>query len=146
MAAMSDYLEGEIINHVFRTASYPKPTTIAIALCLAAPVDSDTGATIPEVANAFNYSRVAFGPANANWSAPIAGDGTTQNVTAITFPQAIGGNWGTITHVAILDSTTYGAGNMLFYGTLAVPKTIDDQDIFAFAATQLDVQVDGVCP
>lgn len=146
MAAMSDYLEGEIINLIFRTATYSKPATIAIALCTAAPVDSDTGATIPEVANSFNYSRVAFGPADANWSAPILGDGTTQNMTAITFPQAIGGNWGTITHVAIVDSTTYGAGNMLFYGTLTTPKLIEDQDIFAFAATQLDVQVDGVCP
>ena len=146
MAAMSDYLEGELINHVFRTASYPKPATIAIALCTAAPVDSDTGATIPEVANSFAYARVAFGPANANWSAPIAGDGTTRNVTAITFPQASGGSWGTITHVAFVDSATYGAGNMLFYGTLTTPKIIDDMDIFAFAATQLDVQIDGICP
>jgi hypothetical protein len=146
MAAMSNYLEGEVINLIFRTATYTKPATVAIALCTAAPTDASTGATIPEVANSFGYSRVAFGPADANWSAPIAGDGTTQNVTAITFPQASGGNWGTITYVAIVDSTTYGAGNMLFFGVLTTPKTIDDMDIFAFAINQLDIQVDGACP
>ena len=146
MAAMSDYLEGQLINLIFRTATYSKPGTIAIALCTAAPTDASTGATIPEVANSFGYARVTFGPADANWSAPIAGDGTTRNVTAITFPQASGGSWGTITYVAVVDSATWGAGNMLFYGALTTPKTIDDQDIFAFAINQLDIQIDGVCP
>lgn len=146
MAAMSNYLEGELINLIFRTATYTKPATVVIALCTAAPTDASTGATIPEVASAFGYSRVTFGPADANWSAPIAGDGTTKNVTAITFPQASGGSWGTITYVAIVDSATYGAGNMLFYGALTTPKIIDDMDIFAFAISQLDIQIDGVCP
>ena len=54
MAAMSDYLEVELIKHIFRTGSMTKPTVLAVALCTAATSDSQTGATITEVTNANN--------------------------------------------------------------------------------------------
>jgi hypothetical protein len=138
MTAFSDYLEGQLINHIFRTASFTKPTTIAIALVTSAITDADTGATIAEVANANNYSRVSLNPLDTNWAAPVAGNGVTSNLVAINFPQATG-SWGTVTGVAILDSATYGAGNLLFYGTLAVNKTINNGDTFTFPINGLSV-------
>lgn len=137
MSNMSDYLEGQLLTHIFRTSSYSKPTTIAIALCTSTPSDSSTGATIAEVTNANNYSRVTVNPDNANWTA-IGVGGTTDNAAEIAFAQA-SGSWGTVTSVAILDSATHGAGNLLFYGDLAVAKAITSGDTFKFAIGDLNI-------
>jgi len=138
MANFSDYVEGEIIKHIFRTGSFTKPTTLAIALLTSAASDTDTGATIAEVTNANSYARQTLNPLDANWTAPTGGNGTTDNVSAITFPQATG-SWGTIVGVAILDSATHGAGNMLFFGTLADNKTVNNGDTFSFAIGDLNI-------
>lgn len=142
MASMSNYLEGKIIDHVFRTNSYTKPTTLAVALCTASPTDASTGATISEVANSNNYSRQTLNPDDANWAAPSGNNGTTSNSSDITFPTA-SGSWGTITSIAIVDSATHGAGNVLFYGDLTVTKTITSGDTLTISTGNLTVQVDN---
>jgi len=138
MSALSDYLEGQLRAHVFRTASFTKPAVLGIALATAAPTDASTGATISEVPNSNAYARVARNPLDANWTAASATDGLTDNAAAIDFPTATG-SWGTITHVVILDGTTHGAGNSLFHGALSASKTIGINDIFSFPAGNLDV-------
>ena len=138
MANFSNYLEDEIIKHIFRTGSFTKPTTLAIALLTVAASDSDDGSTITEVTNANAYARQTLNPLDANWAATAGGNGVTSNSSAITFPQATG-SWGTIVGVAILDSATWGAGNMLFYGTLAQNKTVNNGDTFSFAIGDLTI-------
>lgn len=49
MAAISDYLEGKLLNHIFRSEEFVKPSSIAIALTSSVPLDSNTGATLPEL-------------------------------------------------------------------------------------------------
>lgn len=49
MAAISDYLEGKLLNHIFRSEAFVKPSSIAIALTSSVPLDSNTGATLPEL-------------------------------------------------------------------------------------------------
>lgn len=49
MAALSDYLESALLNHIFRGSTFPKPSSIAIALTNGVPLDSQTGSTLPEV-------------------------------------------------------------------------------------------------
>ena len=143
MANMSDYLETQLINHVFRTSSYTKPSTLAIALCTSAPTDSDTGSlTGKEVSNAGSYARVALNPLDANWAATSGGNGTTSNVSTITFPTATA-DWGTVTHVAICDSSTYGGGNLLFWGPLTASKTVSNGDTLTLSASGLSVQLDN---
>ena len=131
MAAMSDYLEVELIKHIFRTGSMTKPTVLAIALCTGATSDSQTGSTITEVTNANNYSRATLNPLDANWAATDGSNGITSNLSAITFAQA-SGSWGTISHIAICDSATWGAGNVLFHGALSVSKTVNNGDTLSF--------------
>ena len=138
MSQMSDYLEGQIRAHAFRTATWTKPTVISIALCTAAPPDASTGATITEVANAGSYSRQTLNPLDANWTAPDTTGGLTDNASAITFTTA-SGYWGTVTHVALCDSATWGAGNMLLYGTLTASKVVNNGDTFKFNIGDLDV-------
>jgi hypothetical protein len=137
MSQMSDYLEGQLRAHIFRTASFTKPTTLAIALCTAAPNDASTGATITEVSGG-SYARVTRNPLDANWTAPDSTGGLTDNAAEIAFPQATA-NWGTITHIAILDSATLGAGNVLFHGALAASKVVNSGDTFKIPIGDLDV-------
>lgn len=143
MSAMSDWLEDQLIDHIFRTTSMTKPTVLAICLLTTGAIDADTGqfttGTGVEVANAFAYARQTNNPLDANWAAPSAGNGQTSNVNDITFPAASGGSWGTITHAAITNNATFDSGDLLFHGNLNVAKVISDTDVFEFSANELKV-------
>ena len=90
MAAMSDYLENKLIDHIFRATAFTAPATIYIGLHTAAP--SDTGGGTEVSGNA--YARVAVVSGTTAWNATQGGtagassgtDGTTENASAITFP------------------------------------------------------------
>lgn len=142
MSAMSDYLENGLINHILRTSSFSKPSTLAIALLTTAAIDADTGqfttGTGIEVPNANAYARQTNNPLDANWAAPSAGNGQSSNLGAITFPTATG-SWGTIVASAIVDNATHDAGNMLFHGVNVAAKVIGLNDVFAFPIGNLKV-------
>lgn len=108
MGSISNFLEDEFVDHLLN-AAYTPTATVYVALCTADPTDAGTGASMSEVANSNNYARTAitFGAAA---SRKVVQSG------AVTFPQA-SGSWGTITHYAIVDSATYGAGNLLAHGS-----------------------------
>ena len=139
MGSKSDYLENKVIDHVLGGVTYTPVATTYIALCTTTPTDASTGATIVEVANSNNYSRVSVTINNTNW--PNATAGLKKNGTTITFPTA-SGSWGTVTSFAILDSGTYGAGNVLFWSALDNNKTIDIGDTVSFAINAIQVQED----
>lgn len=141
MGAFSDYAETALVNHIFRATAFTAPTTLAVALCTAAPNDASTGATITEVANSNGYARVTQNPSTSNWAATSGGNGTTSNSTTITFPTATG-SWGTATHFAVVDSSTYGAGNVLFYGPLTSSVTIGTGVTASFPAGSLVIALD----
>jgi hypothetical protein len=132
MSQASDYLEGQIRAHIFRTASFTKPTVLAVALFTAAPGEAGGGT---EVAGG-SYARAQLNPLDANWTAASATDGLTDNAAQLNFP-APSANWGLVTHQAIFDATT--VGNMLIYGALAASKNINSGDPAPFfAAGALD--------
>lgn len=151
MSAFSDHLESGIITHLFRTASFPKPPTLAIALCSGAPVDSDTGGSLVSLGKELRaagtsqtppggYARQLLAPLDANWTfqGQVNGSGNVDNASDITFGPATV-DWGTVTHVAILDSGVYASGNVLFHGPLQTAKTINNTDTFKFSAGDLDI-------
>ena len=117
MAKMSDYLEGQLRAHIFRTATFTKPAALYVALHTADPLDDATGAE----ANYTGYARVARAPLDANWTAASATDGLTDNAAAVTFGACTVGT-NTVTHFAIWDALS--AGNMLCYGALTVQQVI----------------------
>ena len=63
MAALSDYAESGILNLLLRgnTNTFAAPSNVSIALCSGVPIDSNTGATIPELKNGSSYARVSLG-------------------------------------------------------------------------------------
>jgi hypothetical protein len=117
--AMSDYLEGQIRAHIFRTASFTKPTGLTVHLYTAAPGETGGGTEV----TGGSYASVSRDPLDANWTAASATDGLTDNAAAITFP-APTANWGQVTHFAIKDQSA----NFLIYGALTTPKTVNNGD------------------
>jgi len=134
--SFSDYLELELLDHIMGIGAYSAPTT-SVALCTADPTDAGTGASMNEVADTGGYARVAtsgsFGTAAAS--------GSISNDAAVTFPE-LTGDWGTVTHFAIVDSATHGAGNLLASGALTTPKTFSVGDTPRFPAGDLTVSLD----
>lgn len=116
----TDYLEDAVLNHFLRPGNaVTAPTAVSLALFTVAPADDGTGGT--EVSG-FDYARqtVTFG-------APSSG--TVANSSAITFPTANGGDWGTVVAAGIYDESS----NLLYHGTLASSKLIEDGDTISFA-------------
>lgn len=137
MANMTDYLEGQIRAHCFRTASFTKPAALWIRLWLdtATINDASTGSTAGEVSGGA-YAAVQRDPLDANWTAPDTTGGLTDNAADITFTTATA-NWGIVRYVGICDAAT--AGNMLFWGQLTADKTVNNGDTFKFATGALDI-------
>lgn len=108
MGSLSDYAENELMDH-WLNAAYTPAATIYLALCTADPTDAGTGASMNETADAAGYARTAitFGGATSRR--------VTQNAD-VSFPTATGNYAAAITHYAIVDSATHGAGNMLAHG------------------------------
>jgi hypothetical protein len=85
-----------------------------------------------------DYARVTLTNNATNW--PAASGGAKANGTAITFPQASGGNWGTVTHFAIHDHATLD--QILYWGAVTPNKAVNDGDTASFAVGDLDVTED----
>ena len=117
MANASDYLEVQLRNHLFRTATFTKPAALYVALHTADPTDAATGAEV----SGGSYARVQRNPLDANWTAASATDGRTTNAADIVFP-APTANWGTVTHASLWDAAS--GGNMLAHAPLDAPRTI----------------------
>jgi hypothetical protein len=109
-AEMSNYLANALLDYVFRNTAYTSPSaTLNFALSTTAIVVTDDGAAMDEcTGNA--YARVS----NANWSTASAGSGAITTDTAdVVFPTPTG-DWAYV-GVAVMDSATEDAGNILFY-------------------------------
>ncbi|MBA7648642.1 hypothetical protein ES703_56430 [subsurface metagenome] len=143
MAEFSDYMENKIIE-VMRATDF---TAVAaqVALFMATSTEEgdlaaldaelEAGTLTKEVPTAGGtlYERQAAGLGAAS-------GGASSNEGAITFPTA-GADWGTVTHVALMDSDVEGAGNVFMWSRLDAFKTIANGDTFKINATELDVTV-----
>ncbi len=137
MSAFSNFLENKVLDHIFRSGTFTKPSTLYIGLMTAA-ADGEAG-SITEVSGGA-YARVADNPSDTNWSAATAGNGTTDNLTTISFPTATA-DWGTVTHFGVFDAAT--AGNLLIYAALGASRNITTGATPSFAPGALTVQVDN---
>jgi hypothetical protein len=129
MSSFTDYTENLVLNWLFTTNSATRPTAWYVGLFTAAPSDSGGGTEVSGNA----YARTATGTMSVSGTSPT----NCTNSVAIEFPAASGGNWGTITHVAIFDAST--SGNMLGWASLTTSRTINDGDILRIPAGDLDI-------
>ena len=137
MAGLTNYLEDKIINHVFGSTTFTKPTNYYVGLLTATPSDSATGTEV----SGGSYARqvCAF---------TITGSGIAEakNTSAITFPTATA-DWGIVGWVGVYDALS--SGNLVAYQNLqksdfstTTTKTINDGDIFKFNAETIKLQLD----
>lgn len=135
MGSFSDYLENELLDHVFKTGAFAQPGNIYISLSTADILDDASGNAEPAVAA--GYIRKVC---NA-WD--VAAAGATENTGAVTFNVSTGA-WAAgaaLTHFGIWDAEA--AGNLLGHGTLTDARTVGAGGItLSFAAGELDVTLD----
>ncbi len=125
--SFTNFLETEILDHVFAGSAYTAPTTLYLALYTAAP--GETGGGTELSGSAYARQSVAF----------TTTGNTTSNSAAVEFPTASGA-WGTVTHIGVFDALT--GGNLMAYATLTVSKTIDSGDVFRVPTGDLDITLD----
>jgi len=131
MAAFSDYLENELLDHALGTAAYTAPSAVYVALATASFSDANT------TSNEVSTSGTAYARQSATFAAASSGSAATS--ATITFPTATA-NWGTITHFGIYDAST--AGNLLYHGALTTSKVINNGDTFEIQSGNLTVSHD----
>jgi len=123
--SFSNFLETEILDHVFAGAAYTAPTTKYLAL-FTAVADGEAGSVTELSGSAYARQSVAF----------TTSGNTTSNNAAVEFPTATG-NWGTVTHVGVYDASS--SGNLMAYATLSASKTIETGDVFRVPSGDLDI-------
>lgn len=128
MAEFTDFMENKIIDHMLRNQAYTPPSTVYLALFTTPTTDAGGGTEV----SGGSYARQAV-------TLSAASGGASENSADITFPQATA-DWGTITHVALMDAET--GGNMLMHTALDASKTVNNGDTFKINAGDLDVTVD----
>jgi hypothetical protein len=133
MAAASDYLENKLLDHVLKysTAPYTGPSTVYLALFTAS-----TGLETNSPSAEISTSGTAYGRESITF-ATASGGSSASNAT-VTFTAATS-NWGTITHVALMDAST--AGNVLFHGAVTTSKQIDTGDTFQVSSGNLTISL-----
>lgn len=116
----SNYLSKKQLEEALGAVAFAAPTNVYLALWTAALDDTSTGATVGE-ASYTGYTRTLVGTANNQTDAWNAATGTTTatvtNKNVITCPTS-GSATQTITYVALLDSATIGAGNVLYWASI----------------------------
>jgi hypothetical protein len=130
----SDYLESAVLNSVLRGQVFPVPSKTYIALFTADPTDANIQAN--EVSGSW-YARQDIaqgGVIESGWTAPS--NGVSTNAKVITFP-AVTDSQVTVTYFGIYDAAT--AGNLLFHGNLATPKTLLVDDVLSFSIGALQI-------
>lgn len=131
----SDYLENAILDGILGGGTWSKPGTVYLGLWTATLSDTSTGATAGEVSGG-SYVRKSVTNNATEW--PNASAGSKSNANAQSFATA-SASWGTVTHFAILDVVTAGAGNILYWADLNASKTIGSGDTATFAAGAITV-------
>ena len=135
---LTNYAEGLIGAHLFRSSTWTKPTSVYVGL-LTAVADAETG-SVTEVTGG-SYARVAVACADASWTPPSGGNRLFSNAQVITFPTPTG-TWGTVTHFGLFDAST--AGNALVIAPLTASRSVVNGDAApSFAIDTLRISFTG---
>jgi hypothetical protein len=127
--SFSNFLETEILDHVFAGAAYTAPSTHYLALYTAAPGETGGGTEVTTSGTAYVRKAVAF----------TTTGNTTSNTASVEFPTATA-SFGTVTHVGVFDAVS--SGNLMAYATLSSSKAIATGDVFRVPTGDLDITLD----
>ena len=127
--SFSNYLETELLDHVFTNTAYTAPSTLYLALFTSNPAEDASGTEVTTSGTAYARQTVTF---------TVSGNTATTDA-AVEFPTATA-NYGTVSHVGIYDASS--AGNLIAYAALTTSKAIETGDVFRVPAGDLDITLD----
>jgi hypothetical protein len=124
MGTLSDYLELELLDHIFN-AAYTAPTTVYVSLYESDPGDDDSGTETSYT----SYARqsITFAAASSR---------VVDQNALVTFP-ANTGSTVTITHWGLHDAVS--AGNLMAHGAFGVSKQVNNGNTPSIASSEIDV-------
>ena len=93
-----------------------------------------SGSGVNEPSTDAGYQRLLL----TNLSEPV--DGLVSNEQDINFDESTA-NWGTITHYVIYDSPTADDGNLLMFGELSTPRSVETATIMTIKSGYLKLLV-----
>lgn len=125
--SFSNYLETELLDHVFAGNAYTSPAAVYVGLFTSDPGEDGSGTEV----SGGSYARQAG-------SFSVTGN-TATTTAAIEYPTATA-SWGTITHIGIYDASS--AGNLLAYASLTASKAIASGDVFRIPTGDIDITLD----
>jgi hypothetical protein len=124
--SISNYLELELLDHVFGVGSYTAPAGVYVKLHLGDPGETGTGNPAAET------DRV-----QATFGTPAA-SGSISNTVAIQWTGLAATE--TLTHLSLWDAST--AGNCLWTGALTGSVNVSSGGTFTIAIGDLDISLD----
>ena len=140
MSAASNYLENKLLDHTLKygTAPYTGASTIYLALFNNTSTNTAANLEAGTLTDETSTSGTAYARTAVTFASASGGSSAT-NAT-VTFAAATA-NWGTITHVAVMDGGTAGSGNVLFWGAVTTSKTIETGDTFQVTSGNLTISL-----
>ena len=128
MAELSNYLENKLLDHVLRNVSYTSPTTVYVGVYTSDPGDDNSGTEV----SGGSYARQILNVTTAT-------GGIVTSSADVTFPQATA-QWGTISHIGLLDALS--SGNLLMHTPLTTSRTVEVGDVLKIATGSLTASLD----
>jgi hypothetical protein len=138
MSAASNYLENKLLDHTLGEGArtFTSPATLYLALFKDTGTGTSANLEAGTLTDEISTSGTAYGRQTVNFSTAVNGTSATDGTVTWTTATA---NWGTVTHVAVMDAAT--TGNVLFYGNLTSNKVIETGDTFQISSTNLTVSL-----
>ena len=140
MSSASNYLENKVLDHILGEGArnFTSPANLYVALFTETGTGTLANLEAGVLSDEITTSGTAYSRQGVDFAA-ASGGSASSNIT-VTWNTATA-NWGTVTALAIMDSGTAGAGNVLFYGNLSVAKQIDSGDTFQISSNNLTVSL-----
>jgi len=140
MSDASTYTENRTLDFWLKANSLTTTAPATVYLALFVSGDSAGGTADNLEAGTLTDEVSTSGTAYARQAVTFGtiSDGSVSSNANVTFPTATA-NFGTITHVAVMDGSTAGAGNVIFYGDLTSSKTIETGDTFQITSGNLTI-------
>jgi len=122
-----------VAGNVFATKDAPAlPAEYFLGLSSTCP--NLDGTMVSEPSTAAGYLRVKLD----SLSEPTSG--VVTNTASIDFEESTA-SWGTITHFVIFDSENVGEGNLLMFGELTTPRSVEAATIMTIKQGYLNLSV-----
>ena len=135
MANFTDYFESLIINYMRGTAPAAVGTLKVRLFVGGAPIEDDLEAGSY---SGHEVSGGGYASQTITLDAPATGPSTTYtNNSAEILWNPASASWGTVTHFGITDASS----NLLMWGALGDPKTVNFGDIFKFPIGSIQIDI-----